>query len=67
VLFEPSFVVTTRQGLPLTMTVPFELVPTATLSASAGAVTAAKASTNEKIWLRMRITQSSQRGEGLFG
>jgi hypothetical protein len=64
VLFEPSFVVTTRQGLPLTMTMPFELVPTATLSASAGAVMAAKASTSGQIWLRMRITQILSTGEG---
>ena len=28
--FDPSLVVTTRHGFPLTMTVPFELVPTAT-------------------------------------
>jgi hypothetical protein len=59
VLFEPSFVVTTRHGLPLTITVPFELVPTATLSASAGPANAARASAIKEIRVRMRIGRSS--------
>ena len=55
VLFDPSFVVTTRHGLPLTMTVPCEFVPTATLSARAGIATAAKASAIKELRVRMRI------------
>jgi hypothetical protein len=63
VLFEPSLVVTTRHGLPLTITVPLELVPTATLSANAGAAKPARASTIGKIPLRMRITQTLRGSE----
>jgi hypothetical protein len=57
VLFDPSLVVTTRHGLPLTMTVPPDPEATATLSARAGAAKPAKASTIGKIPLRMRITE----------
>jgi hypothetical protein len=65
--FDPSLVVTTRHGFQLTMTVPFELVPTATLSARAGTAKPASASTIEKIPLRMRITQILRRSEGIPG
>ena len=57
VLFDPSLVVTTRHGLPLTMTVPPDPEATATLSARAGAARPARASTIGKIPLRMRITE----------
>jgi len=49
----PALPVTTRHGLPLTTAVPFGPAVTATLSASAGAVTVRKPIKTAPVWMRM--------------
>jgi len=60
--FEPSFLfVTTRHGLPLTITVPSDPEVTATLSARAGAATARNPMVRtERVLLWIRIRKSSK-------
>src|SRR5439155_23720339 len=60
-VFEPSFRVTTRHGLPLTMTVPSDPEVTATLSARTGAAAARNPMVRtESVLLWMRVRKSAE-------